>query len=325
MMQQPTWWTHRGLGAQLLRPLSWLYRLGFLLDRARTTTMAAPLPVIAIGNVTAGGAGKTPTSIAVAQMLRNMGVVPHIVSRGYGGRITHTHRVDPAVDSAADVGDEPLLLAQHAPTWVGSDRHASCVAAKAAGASVIVADDAMQHHRLQHDLVLLVVDGSFGFGNGLLLPAGPLREPLSHALARPHVQVLQIGGETLHPALPAGSLRATLQPAMDTGFLAAGKWLAFAGIARPQKFYATLQQCGATLAATRDFPDHHAFTPAELDALLYEAQAQGLQLITTEKDAQRIAAPWRAQLAVLPVALALEDEDALRSILTTTLAHARRA
>ncbi|PZP86260.1 MAG: tetraacyldisaccharide 4'-kinase [Azospirillum brasilense] len=329
MMRTPAWWQRRGLIAQSLRPLAALYALGFRLDRALNPAQHAALPVIGIGNVTAGGAGKTPATLEVVAMLRSMGATPHIISRGYGGSIRTTHRVDPATDRAADVGDEPLLLAAHAPTWVGRDRLASIAAAKAAGATIVVADDAMQHHRLHKDLQLLVVDGGFGFGNGLPLPAGPLREPLAPALARANQLILHIGPLTEEQRAAYGQacpvLQATFQPVGDQAALMQGAWLAFAGIARPQKFYDTLRQMGVNVAGTHDFPDHHPFAPHELEALEHTANAQGLRLITTEKDWMRLAPAWRETIRYLPVQLAFADATPLRDALAAVIRPSQQA
>jgi len=329
MMRTPTWWNTRSMLAHSLRPLSALYALGFRLDRALNAAQHAVLPVVGIGNLTAGGAGKTPATLAVVALLRSMGATPHIISRGYGGNIRTIHRVDPATDRAADVGDEPLLLAAHAPTWIGRDRLTSIAAAKAAGATIVVADDAMQHHRLYKDLQLLVVDAGFGFGNGLLLPAGPLREPLQSALARANQLILHIGPLSHDQRAAYGQncpvLQATFQPVGDQAALMQGRWLAFAGIARPQKFYDTLRQMGVHVAGTQDFADHHPFAPHELEALAQTAKAQGLSLITTEKDWMRLSPEWRETISFLPVQLVLADDTALRHAFAALLTPTQQA
>uniref|UniRef100_UPI00260A9006 tetraacyldisaccharide 4'-kinase n=1 Tax=Ferrovibrio sp. TaxID=1917215 RepID=UPI00260A9006 len=168
----------------LLQPLAALYELGNHLNRRITTAQDVGRPVISVGNLVAGGAGKTPTAIALSEMLHRLGLQPQIVSRGYGGRLAGPVRVDPSRHTAADVGDEALLLSAAAPTWIGRDRPAAARAAAAAGAGCIIADDAHQSYALARRLSLLVVDGGYGFGNGRLLPAGPLREPVEEGLAR---------------------------------------------------------------------------------------------------------------------------------------------
>lgn len=318
-MKTPRFWQSHNALSLLLTPLSMLYRLGAWADRCFTTPHHAGVPVISIGNVTAGGAGKTPTTLALILLLREMGHVPHILTRGYGGTALTAHRVQTG-DDWRMVGDEALLLARAAPTWAGRDRLASARAAIAAGATMLVCDDALQHHRLYKDFSLLVIDGPFGFGNRHLLPAGPLREPLSAAFAR--CQAALIIGEDaqqLASHLPLPTLRAVLLPSGDHAFLGAEKWLAFAGIGRPEKFYESLRSLGANLIATRDFTDHHAYTAADIDALNQQALRIGATLITTEKDYVKLPATAQAQVHHLPVHLQFGDTQALKQLVTHTL------
>jgi tetraacyldisaccharide 4'-kinase len=322
MIRTPTFWQHRRKLDAWLLPLAWLYGLGAMLDRARAHPRKAPLPVIAIGNVTAGGSGKTPTTIALAAMLRDMGEVPHIISRGYGGTLRGPHRVTQS-DTAAEVGDEALLLARHAPTWIGAKRIDSARAAHEAGATVILADDAMQHHALYKDATLCVVDATLGFGNERLLPAGPLREKLSPALARCNAAILIGSGAAPAALANLPCQRASLQPAGDVSFLRNQRWLAFSGIAYPQKFFATLEASGAILAHRQPFSDHHPFTTREISLLKQQAQTHGLGLITTEKDWVRIPPALREAIHAMPVALHWADAPAVKSLLIQLLAKAR--
>lgn len=327
-MRTPSFWQHRGLLSTLLWPLSLLYWLGFRLHRAITTPARAPLPVIGVGNVTAGGAGKTPTTIALVALLRELGETPHIITRGYGGTAQRAHYVDSLVDTAETVGDEALLLAAHAPTWVGRNRLASAHAAHAAGASVVIADDAMQHHALIKDITLLVVDALYGFGNGRLLPAGPLREPIDHALARTDRTIL-IGDPAVTARRTSLSERtpliaAQLAPSGDCSFLRHGRWLAFAGIAHPDKFFATLRQHGAELGDTASFPDHHPFSAKEILDLLARARGHQWRLITTEKDHVRLPPELRASVMVLPVTLYFTEPKTMATALRQMLQAARR-
>lgn len=317
-MKTPRFWQTKNLLSTALLPLAACYALGFKLDRRFTIKQRAPLPVISVGNVTAGGAGKTPTVIALAEMLRSMGEVPHIITRGYGGTITRTHRVTEG-NTSAEVGDEALLLARHAPTWVGRARIDSACAAKEAGATLVIADDALQHHALAHDLSILVIDLTYGLGNQRPIPAGPLRQPLASAYEAPTIAVA-IGPEDRHQLVPQlrvlGDVwRATTQPIGDVAWLKNGKWLAFAGIAHPSKFYATLREYGADIAHTVDFPDHHPFTSAEIALLQTSARTNGLQLITTEKDAARGLGAIAGETRTLPIALAFEEPQALMETL----------
>jgi tetraacyldisaccharide 4'-kinase len=267
----------------------------------------ASVPVVCCGNVTLGGAGKTTLVLDLARRLSGRDV--HILIRGYGGASRGVHRVAPD-DPAALVGDEALLLAQVAPTWTGADRAASARAAIAAGAKILLMDDGLQNPTLTKTASFLVIDGGAGFGNGRVLPAGPLREPVASAAARCQAAVL-IGPDMtnaarrLPPALPVLLADLVQDPAIAA--LAGRKVLAFAGIALPEKFFAPLRQAGAMLVAARKFPDHHAYTARELDALLGEAQALGAVPVTTPKDAVRLPPSVRAQVTVIGVGLRWRD------------------
>lgn len=324
-MKTPAFWQQRGLFASLLTPAAWAYGIGAWLDRRMTTPLRAPLPVISIGNVTAGGAGKTPFALALAPMLQTLGEAPHYVTRGYGASPQQAHAVS-ADDAWQAVGDEALLLARVAPTWVGRKRLASAQAACAAGASVIVCDDALQHHALYKDVSVLVIDGAYGLGNGRLLPAGPLREPFAAALARCDAVVI-IGddrhGLTARIALPI--FKATIEPMLEARNVQGKRFAAFAGIAHPQKFYDTLRALGGEIVATRDFADHHPYSTDDVAALQQWAVAHDAQLITTEKDAVKWPLRARDVLQTLPVMLKLEQPDDFSRWLGARLNTIRRA
>ena len=311
-MRPPGFWAHGGnpLWPALLSPLEAVTRRATARRVARPGWQA-PVPVICVGNATSGGAGKTTVALDLGARLAAQGRAVHFLTRGHGGRVPGPHRVMEA--DRADVGDEARLLAQLAPTWVAADRAAAARLAVAAGADVLVMDDGLQNPTLAGKRGLLVIDGPAGFGNGHLLPAGPLREPVAAAAARCRAALL-IGPDAtgalaaLPPGLPV--LRATLQPGAEAAAFGGQRVLAFAGIARPSKFYATLRQAGAELAACQDFPDHHPFTPAELSALLARADALGAVPVTTPKDAVRLPPGLRPRIRVLGVRLHWAPGDA---------------
>jgi tetraacyldisaccharide 4'-kinase len=324
-MRAPAFWQRPSSPiASLLRPAGFVYgmvaarRMGRMGERAGA-------PVVCVGNFTAGGAGKTPTALAVAKLLIEAGERPVFLTRGYGGCLAGPVRVDPERHGAQDVGDEPLLLARTAPTIVARERPAGARLAVESGAGVIVMDDGLQNPSLAKDLTLAVVDGQAGVGNGLCLPAGPLRAPLRAQWPRVDaVVVIGAGGEAVaREAAGRGKpvIRARLEPDPETATRLRGRRvLAFAGIGRPEKFFATLEVCGAQVIVRRPFPDHYPFSASDLAALVAAAEADSLEIVTTEKDFVRIeTAPalrgFAARVTPVPVRLAAED-DALRRILT---------
>ena len=309
------WWRppeRPGWPARLLAPAAALWRLGARRRGRGAAPCRAPVPVICVGNLTAGGAGKTPMVAALVQRLVAAGRDVHVVARGYGGREPGPRRVDPARDTHRAVGDEALMLAALAPVWVARDRAAGVRAAAAAGAGLVLMDDGFQNPHVAKDLSILVVDAGQGFGNGRLIPAGPLREPVAGGLARAGIVVLV--GEPAEreaavarwPAL-AGAVPARLVP-VETGLPLAGeRVVAFAGIGRPEKFFATLRGLGAELVRAEPFADHADFPEPVLRRLLREARAGDAMLVTTEKDAVRLPAAFRREVMVVQVRLEPED------------------
>ena len=316
-MRAPDFWSRDGWPARALAPLAALYAWGGRRRRLGAEPFTAALPVICVGNIVAGGAGKTPVCLAVAERLRRRGREVHFLTRGHGGTEVGPRLVDPVRHDAARVGDEALLLAAQAPTWVARWRPDGAVAAAELGAHGLVMDDGFQNGTLHQDLALVVVDGGYGYGNGRVIPAGPCREPMAEGLARAHALVL-VGEDRAGVAAGAGALpvlRAHLRPGPEAVGFRGARLFAFAGIGRPDKFFATLRQCGAHLAAARSFPDHHPYRRGEIADLLAEARALGARPVTTAKDAVRLPADLRDEVAVLNVRLVWEDEAALDSLL----------
>ena len=318
-MRAPEFWHRPGsaLGA-ILAPLGTLYDGAGQLRTSLTRAAHLPRPVVCVGNLTAGGAGKTPVAIAIARWFLSRGKAPHFLIRGYGGKAAGPLRVDPTRHNSRDVGDEALLLAATAPTWVGRDRAASGRAACRAGADLLIMDDGLQNPELAKDLALVAIDGGYGFGNGLVIPAGPLRESVAHGLARANA-IVMIGGDStgvgpaLEKVLPL--LSAHLLPDPSAKTLAGKRVLAFAGIGRPGKFFATLEELGCTLVKRFAYADHHVYDPAEIMQLVEEAHAQGAILVTTEKDFVRFPPEARPMATAVPVHLEWRDPAALDELL----------
>jgi len=295
----------------------------------------AGIPVICVGNYHAGGAGKTPTVLALTKLLRDLGETPVVLSRGYGGKWRGPAKVDPERHVAANVGDEPLMLALTVPVVIARDRVGGVALARSQGASVILMDDGFQNPAISKDASLIVIDGDRGLGNGELFPAGPLRAPLLLQLARTDALIV-IGDGSAAGAVAAAIadaarpvLSAHLKPD-DASLEALGgkRVLAFAGIGDPGRFFRTLRGAGVDVARERVFADHHPFSPEEIEALIAEARRDGLTLVTTEKDLARLrGGAWDQSLArdiaAFKVTLEFDDAARLRSFVTDRLFKAR--
>jgi tetraacyldisaccharide 4'-kinase len=328
------WWRPRGGIA--LAPVGAVYGAAAWF-RLHASGQSVGVPVICLGNLTVGGAGKTPAALAVARLLLAAHQRVFFLSRGYGGRLAGPVTVNPTVHSADEVGDEPLLLARLAPTIVARDRLAGAQFARRAGARVIVMDDGLQNPSLKKDLPIVVIDGRRGVGNGRIFPAGPLRAPLQSQIARARALLIVGPGEAAEAVAETargrglGIFRGRLEPDRQTlAALRERKILAFAGIADPNKFFATLEAAGVAVAERASFADHHRYTAAEARALLDRAHEQNLVLMTTEKDHVRLAGDQSldalaARAAVLPVRLVLEQEDAFRELVISACAGQRPA
>ncbi|MGD9743574.1 MAG: tetraacyldisaccharide 4'-kinase [Dongiaceae bacterium] len=321
-MNPPGFWRRESASIlpALLAPAALAYDGLRRLHQATGRPQKAPIPVICVGAATVGGAGKTPAAIAIARHLLARGHRPAFVTRGHGGREAGPLQVDPLRHEAAQTGDEPLLLAAIAPAWVARDRAAGVAAAARAGAGLAILDDGLQNPHVAKDLSILVIDGEQGFGNGRLLPAGPLREPVAAALAR--VQAVLLVGEDragiaarLPPGLPR--LAGRIEPAAASVTALRGRRVAaFCGIGAPEKFRASLGAVGAELTAFRAFPDHHRYGEAEIAPFLAHPEVLA---VTTAKDHVRLPPGLRDHVAVLEIALEVADWSPLEPLLARTM------
>ncbi|MHA1539168.1 MAG: tetraacyldisaccharide 4'-kinase [Alphaproteobacteria bacterium] len=330
MLQTPEFWKEKGFIPLMLSPLSGLYRFCARMRYRTIKPTRLSVPVICVGNIVVGGSGKTPTCLALADILKTLKVDFHFLSRGYGRETNHQIlRVDLQKHHVKDVGDEPLLLVEKAPCWVARDRVAGGLLAIENGAKAIVMDDGFQNPSLEKDISLLVLDAGYGIGNGKILPAGPLRETLLEGVARADAVIL-IGDDTTGIAtllkkeastIPVFSARLKVK-AQDKKEFKGQSVFAFAGIARPDKFYNSLAEIGAHVVDTKNFPDHHYFTDADLVELMRQASTYQASLVTTTKDFVRLPAEMRDNVSVLPVELVWKNKQDLKAFLKEKISHA---
>ena len=334
-MREPAFW-HRpsSLISLLLTPLGALY--GFIAgQRMQRTGLDAGVPVLCVGNYHVGGAGKTPTVLALTKLLREMGETPVVLSRGYGGALRGPIRVDPARHGAEDVGDEPLMMAGTVPVVVARDRIAGVALARSLSASVILMDDGFQNPAVAKDASLIVIDSDRGLGNGLVFPAGPLRASLPPQLA--HTDALIVVGDGAAAEAVAARIAAREKPVLSAQLrpdaasllaLRGKRAFAFAGIGDPTRFFRTLRSSGIEVVSERGFADHHRFSQGEIETLIAEAKRDGLTPVTTEKDLARLRRAeglprWAETIVPFAVTLEFADPARLRKFISERLFLAR--
>jgi tetraacyldisaccharide 4'-kinase len=314
-MKTPGFWNDTSWRSTLLIPFSVIYDMASTLYRANIRPLQLPIPVICIGNLTAGGAGKTPVALHIGQMVGRKNIKAIFLSRGYGGKLEGPVLVDPQKHTANEVGDEPLLLAEVLPTIIAKNRLEGARMALKLGAQAIIMDDGFQNPFIHKSLSIVVIDGKTGFGNGRLLPAGPLRERPQIALRRAHMVVL-LNRTTRIPPLPSDKpvfIATTIT--RDASLYKGKKMMAFCGIAYPEKFFEMLGRLNANIVGTTAFPDHHPYTEQEINKLIVQASAQKAVLVTTTKDAVRIPARLRDCVATVEIAVDFDMEPVVDTIL----------
>jgi tetraacyldisaccharide 4'-kinase len=335
-MHEPAFWYRPSSSwmSLLLSPLAAIYG-AVAAHRLQRKGFEAGIPVFCVGNYHVGGAGKTPTVLALVKLLRDLGETPVVLSRGYGGRLRGPVMVEPARHLAADVGDEPLMLAQTVPVAVARERIDGLALAKSQGATVIVMDDGFQNPTIAKDASMIVIDAHRGLGNACVFPAGPLRAPLPPQIAR--TDALIVVGEGSAAEVAAASVAAQDKPVLTAQLKAddatlssfrGRRVMAFAGIGDPDRFFRTLRGNGVEVASARAFADHHPFTQGEIEALVAEAKRNAAVLVTTEKDLARLAVggelpPWAKGIVAFPVKLEFDSALKLRRFVSDRLFRAR--
>jgi tetraacyldisaccharide 4'-kinase len=334
-MHEPAFWYRPpSLISLLLSPLGAAYG-AVAGGRLQRKGFDAGIPVICVGNYHLGGAGKTPTVLALVDLLRDLGETPVVLSRGYGGRLRGPVMVDPGRHLAGDVGDEPLMLARTVPVAVARERLDGLALAKSQGATVVVMDDGFQNPAIAKDVSLIVIDANRGLGNSKVFPAGPLRAPLSPQIDRTDALIVIGDGSAAHAV--SAMVRAQDKPVLTAQLKAddgAVSWLrdqrvlAFAGIGDPARFFRTLRVCGIDVVREHAFADHHRFTQGEIEPLLAEAGRDRLTVVTTEKDLVRLGTgakmpPWAQGIVPFPVRLEFDDARTLRTFVSDRLSRAR--
>lgn len=319
----PKFWSSKSPVSAALLPFSYLYLVAHKLHQKSKKPYKASCPVLCVGNAVVGGSGKTPTVLALLDVVKDLGLAknPYVLTRGYGGTLSGAVQVDHNKHRVSDVGDEALILARKAPVIKSPDRAEGAKLAEKLGADMIIMDDGLQNPGLHKDIKVLVVDSTFGFGNERLLPAGPLRSPLRHTLETVDL-LLTIGKRTDNVSMFSLDEQAPMLWAYldtDETIDLTKKYIAFAGIGHPEKFKRTLERHGANILSWHEFPDHYTFSTADLETLKTEAQKKGAELITTEKDYMRIPGAYKKYVRPLPVTLVFEEREELEVFLKQKL------
>ena len=323
-MRAPEFWQEKDytakFAAMTLAPIGWIYGATVAWKAKHAHSYRSSAKIVCVGNLTAGGTGKTPITIAIAQALEKRKQRTVILSRGYGGKMRGPAFVDLSHDTFDETGDEALLLAGAAPVIVARDREAGAKFAERDAADVVVMDDGFQNFTLTKDFSIVVVDAQTGFGNSRIIPAGPLRENIAQGLSRANTVILVGDGSPALPGFKGPVLRARLVP-VDVLGLAGTRVLAFAGIGRPEKFFATLRSLGAHIVEAREYADHHAYTASEFARLRAKAKAADAQLVTTEKDFVRLTPAERQDVRFVPVRAVFDDAAAFNALLDSIAPH----
>lgn len=321
MFKTPQFWNERKWLNYMLWPLSqiWIF-VGYVIKRSKVP-QSVSVPVICVGNAVMGGAGKTPTVLALVEILKELGYTPHILSRGYGAYIRDVIHVDPTKHTYLQVGDEPLLLARSAPTWAGPNRLLSAQTAIAHGATILLMDDGLQNHTIHKDLSFLVVDVIQGFGNKMVFPAGPLREPLAHCAQK--AQAMIVIGDNPPNVLSSKvvSLRPFEASIKTSSTNKSMRVVAFCGMGYPEKFRQTLNDLEYNICEFIIFADHHPYTISDMLYLLKLKDEQNAILITTAKDWLRLPQSYRSSVEVLPIVLEFNNKSSLSKFIDTHLAY----
>lgn len=314
---------------KILSPLSRLYDIAYRFHHNIKNPKKAQIPVLCVGNITAGGTGKTPTAIALLDTLRERKIAknPYFLIRGYGGAEIGPLLVDLNEHTSWDVGDEALILAKYAPTIIGGNRAASAALAHEHGADAVILDDGLQNPGIQKDVKLVVINGEMGFGNQRVMPAGPLRQSLHEGLKMADGFIL-IGDDErgVEKLLPPNKplIKANLKPSQDFKPNKDVRYLAFAGLGYPEKFFNFLKKLGLDICETISFSDHHPYDQKDINRLKEKAKALDAQLITTEKDFSRLPEMPDTEIETVPVEMVWEDEQVLVSLIQDIL-HSRYA